>query len=61
MAAQPGGQDDQVYVAILILFFVITVLAILGQIGVAVASVTIIIGTIAGLGHAGGVARKPCR
>ncbi len=56
MAAQPGGQDDQVYVAILILFFVVTVLAILGPIGVAVALLTIIIGIIAGLGHAGGVA-----
>ena len=56
MAAQPGGQDDLVYVAILILFFVIAVLAILGPIGVAVALLTIIIGIIAGLGHASGVA-----
>ncbi len=35
--AQSGKQDDQVYVAILILFCVIAVLAILGPIGLAVA------------------------
>jgi len=54
--AQSGKQDDQVYVAILILFCVIAVLAILGPIGVAVALLTIVIGIIAGLGHGGGVA-----
>jgi len=47
--AQSGKQDDQVYVAILILFCVIAVLAILGPIGVAVALLTIVIGIIAGL------------
>ncbi len=57
MATEPGGQDSQVYVAILISFFVITVLAILRPIDVAVALATIVIGIIAGLGQVGGVIR----
>ncbi|MGI9438016.1 MAG: hypothetical protein ACR2Q4_24825 [Geminicoccaceae bacterium] len=56
ITALPGRQDGQVHVAILILFIVIAVPAI----GVAVVSVTIISGTMAGLGHAESVARKPC-
>ncbi len=56
MAMQTSKQDDEVYVAILILVSGITVLAMLGPIGVLVAVKTIVVGTIAGLGHAGGVA-----
>ena len=56
MAMQSSKQGDDVYVAILILVSGITVLAMLGPIGVLVAVTTIVVGTIAGLGHAGGVA-----
>ena len=52
--ATPNGDDDQVYVAILILLCGIVAIDLLGPIGLLVAGATIIIGAIAGLGHAGG-------
>ena len=52
--ATPNGEDDQVYVAILILLCGIVVIGLLGPIGLLVAGATITIGAIAGLGQAGG-------
>ena len=52
---QTSKQDDDVYVAILILVLGITVLAMLGPIGIVIAVTTLVIGTVVGLGHAGGV------
>ena len=46
--------DDQIYGVILGLLCGITVIGLMGPIGMLVASATILIGTLAGVGHAGG-------